>query len=659
MMKLNRPRWSPLLWRIALLSAVLLFHNPVVHGNDEISTESQPAGDAEQYETPTVDPKRMYFAEHFDDLFDGASNAIEKRWVKSKAKKDDAAEEVAKYDGEWAVEQPQRPILANDYGLVLKSKAKHAAIASPLLLNRPFVFEDKPLVVQYEVNLQEGQECGGSYIKLLSVGDGTKDLKQFHDKTPYTIMFGPDKCGNDVKLHFIFRHVNPINGTITEKHCNKQKDRLDDPFKDKRPHLYQLIIRPDNTYTIRVDHKTVNEGSLLTNFTPAVNPPAEIDDPEDRKPENWDDREKIPDPEATKPDDWNEDEPAQIPDPKATKPAGWLDDVEEMVPDSSAVKPEDWDNDMDGEWEPPLIPNPMCEKAVGCGLWKAPMVPNPNYKGKWRPPLIANVNYQGKWAPRKIPNPDFFEDLTPFRMTPIAAVGIELWSMSNDILFDNIVICDDESVADEWAAQTFDLKVKTLDRQAQTLWDRAMRYINYKPGYWGAYFVYCSIPLIAYVWFLWSRRDKEETFVSRVLKYCNSNPWMWAVLIVVGDAKAEIGRKKKNDDYPAPEQEQDELVGGAGEEAEDDGRSSKTKLNAAATGSSGSRSASSAGEAYAENEDERDGDEAEEDEEDDEAQEEAQEMEAGEEEASSSDAPVDSKNSEGGEGLKKRRARKD
>uniref|UniRef100_A0A182UGP4 Calnexin n=1 Tax=Anopheles melas TaxID=34690 RepID=A0A182UGP4_9DIPT len=550
----------------------------------------------------------MYFAEHFDDLFDGAIDAIEKRWVKSKAKKDDAAEEVAKYDGEWAVEQPQRPILANDYGLVLKSKAKHAAIASPLLLNRPFVFEDKPLVVQYEVNLQEGQECGGSYIKLLSVGDGTKDLKQFHDKTPYTIMFGPDKCGNDVKLHFIFRHVNPINGTITEKHCNKQKDRLDDPFKDKRPHLYQLIIRPDNTYTIRVDHKTVNEGSLLTNFTPAVNPPAEIDDPEDRKPENWDDREKIPDPEATKPDDWNEDEPAQIPDPKATKPAGWLDDVEEMVPDSSAVKPEDWDNDMDGEWEPPLIPNPMCEKAVGCGLWKAPMVPNPNYKGKWRPPLIANVNYQGKWAPRKIPNPDFFEDLTPFRMTPIAAVGIELWSMSNDILFDNIVICDDESVADEWAAQTFDLKVKTLDRQAML----HQMFNN----------IFSSI------------REK-------------------------GDAKAEIGRKKKNDDYPAPEHEQDELVGGAGEEAEDDGRSSKTKLNAAATGSSGSRSASSAGEAYAENEDERDGDEAEEDEEDDEAQEEAQEMEAGEEEASSSDAPVDSKNSEGGEGLKKRRARKD
>ncbi|XP_049290724.1 calnexin-like isoform X1 [Anopheles funestus] len=635
MMKLNRPRWSPLLWRITLLCAVVLFHNPVVHGNDEISTESQPAEDAELYETPKIDSKRMYFAEHFDDLYN--EDAIEKRWVKSKAKKDDAADEVAKYDGEWAVEQPQRPILANDYGLVLKSKAKHAAIASHLLLNRPFVFEDKPLVVQYEVNLQEGQECGGSYIKLLSVGDGTKDLKQFHDKTPYTIMFGPDKCGNDVKLHFIFRHVNPVNSTITEKHCNKQKDRLDDPFKDKRPHLYQLIIRPDNTYTIRVDHKTVNEGSLLTNFTPAVNPPAEIDDPEDRKPENWDDREKIPDPDATKPDDWNEDEPAQIADPKATKPSGWLDDVEEMVPDSTAVKPSDWDNDMDGEWEPPLIPNPLCEKAVGCGLWKAPMVANPNYKGKWRPPLIANVNYQGKWAPRMIPNPDFFEDLTPFRMTPIAAVGFEIWSMSSDILFDNVVICDDEAVADEWAAQTFDLKVKTLDRQAQTLWDRAMRYINYKPGYWGAYFVYCSIPLIAYIWFLWSRRDTEA------------------------DTKAEVGRKKKNDDYPAPEDELDDMAAATAGEMGEDGRSSKTKLNAATTGSSGSRSASSAGEAYGEDEDEQDGDEAEGDDEENEAQEEAQDMgAAGEEDASAgSDVPVDSKQPEGAEGLKKRKARRD
>lgn len=490
-----------------------------VYGSEEPEVV-QDAGDL-SYESPYADPAKFYFADHFDD-----KDQFANRWVKSQAKKDDTAEEIAKYDGEWDVELPKRTLLANDLGLVLKSKAKHAAIASRL--SRPFVFSDKPLVVQYEVNLQDGQECGGSYIKLLSSGKETTDLKQFRDKTPYTIMFGPDKCGNDVKLHFIFRHVNPINGTITEKHCRKAKDRLDDAFKDKQPHLYQLVVRPDNTYLIRFDHKIINEGSLFTEFTPPVNPPKEIDDPEDFKPANWDERERIPDPDAKKPDDWNENEPPQIPDPSASKPEGWLDDVEEMIPDPNAEKPADWDVEMDGEWEAPLIANPVCEKAVGCGLWKAPMISNPSYKGKWRAPLIDNPNYQGKWAPRTIPNPEFFEDTNPFKMTTIAAIGIELWSMSSDILFDNLIITDDEDVARDWAAQTFDLKRKVIDRDA-------------------------------------------ETFVSRLLKITNDNPWMWAVLVVVvglplaiviylacsKSAPSPTARVKKTDEF-VPDDDEDQ-----------------------------------------------------------------------------------------------------
>lgn len=69
--------------------------------------------------------------------------------------------------------------------------------------------------------------------------------------------------------------------------------RLDDIYKDKEPHLYTLIVRPDNTFSILVDNKEVNSGSLLEDFTPSVNPPEEIDDPNDKKPENWDEREKV------------------------------------------------------------------------------------------------------------------------------------------------------------------------------------------------------------------------------------------------------------------------------------------------------------------------------------------------------------------------------
>lgn len=201
------------------------------------------------------------------------------------------------------------------------------------------------------------------------------------------------------------------------------RERIEEPFKDKQPHLYTLILRPDNTYTIKVDHRIVNEGSLLTDFTPSVNPPNEIDDPKDIKPTNWDEREKIADPESVKPADWDEDAPPQIPDAGTSKPENWLDDEEVMIADPTAVKPADWDNEIDGEWEAPLVENPICEKAVGCGLWMAPLIANPNYKGKWRAPLIDNPNYQGKWAPKRIPNPDFFEDAAPFKMTTIVRLN--------------------------------------------------------------------------------------------------------------------------------------------------------------------------------------------------------------------------------------------
>lgn len=100
--------------------------------------------------------------------------------------------------GIWSVEEPIRNVQEGDTGLVLKSKARHAAIST--LLNKPFKFDDKPLIVQYEVNFQEGQECGGAYLKLLTQDPEHLDLKKFHDKTPYTIMFGPDKCGNEHKV---------------------------------------------------------------------------------------------------------------------------------------------------------------------------------------------------------------------------------------------------------------------------------------------------------------------------------------------------------------------------------------------------------------------------------------------------------------------------
>jgi len=38
-----------------------------------------------------------------------------------------------------------------------------------------------------------------------------------------------------------------------------------------------------------------------------------------------------------------------------------------------------------------------------------------------------------------------------------------------------------------------------------SLWGRMMKAMNYKPGWWALYFLYCAIPVVAYIWYLCKR----------------------------------------------------------------------------------------------------------------------------------------------------------
>ncbi|XP_076630553.1 calnexin isoform X2 [Colletes latitarsis] len=464
----------------------------IINANENDDNDIQDVASKTVYKTPEVS-EFVYLVETFDD-----EDKFKDTWILSEAKKDSINEDIAKYDGIWSVEEPKKHAQDGDLGLVLKSKARHAAVSA--LLAKPFYFRDNPLIVQYEVNFQEGQECGGAYLKLLTFDPEHGDLKNFHDKTPYTIMFGPDKCGNNHQLHFIFRHKNPLNGSIEEKHCKKPRERLEDYFKDKQPHLYTLIIRPDNSFEIKVDNKVVNSGSLLDDFTPPVNPPLEIEDPSDVQPEDWDDGEKIPDLSAVKPDDWDEDAPAQIVDEDDIMPEGWLEDEPPMIPNPDSIKPDDWEVEMDGEWEPPDIPNPKCADVPGCGPYKQKMKKNPRYKGKWSPPLINNPNYKGKWKPKLIHNPNYFNDEHPFRMMPIFAVGFELWSMSTDIFFDNILITDDEEIAKKWANDTFEVRHARIAEESWSVWRQIGTFTAEHPWMWAVYIIAAGFPILLVIY---------------------------------------------------------------------------------------------------------------------------------------------------------------
>merc|ERR1712146_9133 len=79
-----------------------------------------------------------------------------------------------------------------------------------------------------------------------------------------------------------------------------------------------------------------------------------------------------------------------------------------------AEQPEDWDEEEDGEWEPPMVPNPEFK-----GEWKAPMIDNPDYKGEWEHPQIDN--------------PDFVDDKNVYASICVVMDAVRFQSISGKL----------------------------------------------------------------------------------------------------------------------------------------------------------------------------------------------------------------------------------
>jgi calnexin len=269
----------------------------------------------------------LYFVETFDD-----GNVFESgKWTKSNKEK---------YQDQPVLIKPafnSAPELLDDKGIELTKEMKFYGFGSKF--PSPLVVKDQDLVVQYEFK-SDSFQCGGAYVKLPQASV-LSNFEELDNDTPYTIMFGPDRCGSTNKVHFILQHQNPVTNKWEEKHF------VDAPSAktDSQTHLYTLHLRKDNSFAIYIDKKLEKEGSLLTSMQPSVNPEKVIDDPTDSKPSDWVDDAKIIDSEATKPADWDESQPSTIPDAEAVKPTGWLDDLEPMIDDPEAEKPSDWDDE--------------------------------------------------------------------------------------------------------------------------------------------------------------------------------------------------------------------------------------------------------------------------------------------------------------------------
>lgn len=280
--------------------------------------------------------------------------------------------------------------------------AKFYSISSKF--KKPVSNKGQDLVVQFTVKNpeQDGGFCGGGYMKLLPFD---YDATSFGGDSEYFIMFGPDICGHDVsRIHLIFN----FDG---ENLLRDQDIKLEYDDKNELTHLYTLVVRPDNSYTVYFDEKEKAVGFLH---------------------DDWDfPAKEMPDPKDIKPDDWVDDE--MINDPDETKPENW-DSIKKLIPDPKAEQPEDWDEEDDGEWEPPMISNP-------------------EWKGEWKPTKVKNPEYNGPWIQKTTPNPLFQKDV--YFYENIGAIGFELWVVNSGAVFDNIYIGNSLEEANKLAAETW------------------------------------------------------------------------------------------------------------------------------------------------------------------------------------------------------------
>ncbi|CAB4293947.1 unnamed protein product [Prunus armeniaca] len=328
----------------------------------------------------------VFFEERFEDGW-------KSRWVLSDWKRAEGKAGTFKYTaGKWSGDP-------DDKGIQTYNDAKHFAISAKV---PEFSNKNRTLVIQYSIKFEQEIECGGGYIKLMS---GYVNQKKFGGDTPYSFMFGPDLCGTQTKkLHVILSYQGQNYPLKKDLQCET----------DKLTHFYTFILRPDATYSVLVDNRERDSGSMYTDWD--ILPPPKIKDVNAKKPADWDDREYIIDPNDVKPEGYDSI-PSQIPDPKAKEP-------------------EDWDDEENG-------------------IWRRPKIPNPAYKGPWKPKKIKNPNYKGKWKTPWIDNPEFEDDPDLYVLKPIKYVGIEVWQVKAGSVFDNILICDDPQYAKEVVEEIF------------------------------------------------------------------------------------------------------------------------------------------------------------------------------------------------------------
>lgn len=368
-----------------------------------------------------------FFYENFTD------NYVNKRWSMSMKEN---------YNSKWKLDYLyQVSTRTGERGMITTEKGKSHLVGTKF--NETLsIKENESLIFQFESRNQIVMGCTSFLMRIHT--SNTYNPREETNSTEKFLEFGPDFCENKGS---VINFYSNIDGKL-QKH--KLRHNITSPFDDIS-HLYTLILRYDNSFEYLVDQKSLFKGSIGNSFIPYVYEPEFIDDPNDLKPSDWEDEELIPDPKIKKPDEWNDDEPEYIIDPlKKHPPDGWL------LEDKEFIKNPNFDlsrRHFTNEKSLPLIKNPKCVSAPGCGPYNPPKIKNPKYKGKWIQPMIKNPKYKGHWAPRQIKNENYVGN--NYKIPDINGISFHFWGNFYYSMITNVFVGKNEDCVNIWNHEDF------------------------------------------------------------------------------------------------------------------------------------------------------------------------------------------------------------
>src|SRR5699024_8430217 len=76
-----------------------------------------------------------------------------------------------------------------------------------------------------------------------------------------------------------------------------------------------------------------------------------------------------------------------------------------------------------------------------------------------------------------------------------------IWTISDDIAFDNILITDDVEIANYVSSMTYQVKKEISDEETDNLIVKAMKHANKNPWMWAVYLFAIGIPVVLFIAF--------------------------------------------------------------------------------------------------------------------------------------------------------------